>query len=170
MQRRLTADGSNVRAVSAYPGMARTNLISQARGFAPTMNRLVVRLFAQDSYLGALTTLHAATQDVPGNTLMVPMDSPTSADTPSSSNRPRRPKIRRRLSVRGPIGASHRQRRRRTKHCVAVRCRDRLRNLAGSEPSRRAAFSRKLPPVRKSGVTCSTYRSLLPLPRPSRAP
>ncbi|MFD5843068.1 oxidoreductase [Streptomyces chartreusis] len=67
LQRRLTAAGSPVRALAAHPGWAATNLQSNdaslLRGLAL---RLGNRLVAQDSRAGALPTLYAAVQDLPG--------------------------------------------------------------------------------------------------------
>ncbi|MEV5912557.1 oxidoreductase [Streptomyces chartreusis] len=67
LQRRLTAVGSPVRALAAHPGWAATNLQSNdaslLRGLAL---RLGNRLVAQDSRAGALPTLYAAVQDLPG--------------------------------------------------------------------------------------------------------
>jgi NAD(P)-dependent dehydrogenase (short-subunit alcohol dehydrogenase family) len=67
LQRRLAEAGSDVRAVAAHPGYARTHL--QAR----TGNRLqdaamvvLNRVVAQPAERGAWPTLHAATGDLPG--------------------------------------------------------------------------------------------------------
>ncbi|MFJ8605535.1 oxidoreductase [Streptomyces shenzhenensis] len=73
LQRRLTESGSPVRALAAHPGYAATNLQSH------TGNRLVHlflmignRFFAQDDRAGALPTLYAATQDLPGASYVGP--------------------------------------------------------------------------------------------------
>ncbi|GGX30940.1 oxidoreductase [Streptomyces chartreusis] len=67
LQRRLAEAGSPVRALAAHPGWAATNLQSNdaslLRGIAL---RLGNRLVAQDSRAGALPTLYAAVQDLPG--------------------------------------------------------------------------------------------------------
>jgi len=70
LQRRLDADR---RAVAAHPGYSATNLQSH------TSNRLQDvalalgnRLIAQDEEMGALPTLYAATQDVPGGSYVGP--------------------------------------------------------------------------------------------------
>ncbi|MGP4086285.1 oxidoreductase [Streptomyces sp. KR55] len=67
LQRRLTKSGSPVRAFAAHPGYAATNLQSHA---ASRVSRLVMslgnRLIAQDDKAGALPTLYAAVQDLPG--------------------------------------------------------------------------------------------------------
>ncbi len=73
LQRRLTAAGSPVRALAAHPGYAATNLQSHAgsavmRGFMKIGNRF----FAQDDRAGALPTLYAATQDLPGASYVGP--------------------------------------------------------------------------------------------------
>ena len=73
LQRRLTESGSPVRALAAHPGYAATNLQSHAgsavmRGFMKIGNRF----FAQDDSAGALPTLYAATQDLPGASYVGP--------------------------------------------------------------------------------------------------
>ena len=65
LQRRLTGAGSGVRAVAAHPGIATTNLTSHIRGIGGTLGRAFKHLF-NDAEHGALPTLYAATQDVPG--------------------------------------------------------------------------------------------------------
>jgi NAD(P)-dependent dehydrogenase (short-subunit alcohol dehydrogenase family) len=71
LQRRLTESGSSVRAVAAHPGIARTNLVAHLRGVSGFVNSLVLRLF-NDAAQGALPTLYAATQDIPGGTYVGP--------------------------------------------------------------------------------------------------
>ncbi len=71
LQRRLTAKGSSVRAVSAHPGIARTNLGAHLSGFRSAV-AAVGRIIAQDVEHGALPTLYAATQEIPGNSLVGP--------------------------------------------------------------------------------------------------
>ncbi|MGW1208725.1 oxidoreductase [Streptomyces sp. NPDC002499] len=73
LQRRLTESGSSVRALSAHPGWAATNLQSHdgsvlRRVFMRIGNRFV----AQDNKAGALPTLYAATQDLPGASYLGP--------------------------------------------------------------------------------------------------
>ncbi|MGY0063117.1 oxidoreductase [Streptomyces sp. LZ34] len=67
LQRRLTAAGSRVRALAAHPGWAATNLQG---GDANFLRRAAMRagnrIIAQDSKAGALPTLYAAVQDLPG--------------------------------------------------------------------------------------------------------
>jgi NAD(P)-dependent dehydrogenase (short-subunit alcohol dehydrogenase family) len=67
LQRRLTEAGSPVRALAAHPGWAATNLQSHDANFLRGLAlRLGNRLVAQDSRAGALPTLYAAVQDLPG--------------------------------------------------------------------------------------------------------
>ncbi|MFJ3671891.1 oxidoreductase [Streptomyces sp. NPDC090106] len=67
LQRRLTESGSPVRALAAHPGYAATNLQSHTGNpLLRTALRIGNRLFAQDDRAGALPTLYAATQDLPG--------------------------------------------------------------------------------------------------------
>ncbi|MDH6628383.1 NAD(P)-dependent dehydrogenase (short-subunit alcohol dehydrogenase family) [Streptomyces sp. LBL] len=73
LQRRLTASGSPVRALAAHPGYAATNLQSHAASpAARAVMRLSNRLFAQNDRAGALPTLYAATQDLPGASYVGP--------------------------------------------------------------------------------------------------
>ncbi|MDX3231504.1 oxidoreductase [Streptomyces sp. ME19-01-6] len=67
LQRRLTAAGSRVRALAAHPGWAATNLQGGDASFLRrTAMRVGNRFFAQDSKAGALPTLYATVQDLPG--------------------------------------------------------------------------------------------------------
>ncbi|ADI11434.1 dehydrogenase [Streptomyces bingchenggensis BCW-1] len=67
LQRRLTAAGSPVRALAAHPGWAATNLQGNDASFLRrAFMRMGNRLLAQDSKAGALPTLYAAVQDLPG--------------------------------------------------------------------------------------------------------
>ncbi|MBO4252466.1 oxidoreductase [Streptomyces griseorubiginosus] len=73
LQRRLTESGSAVRATAAHPGWAATNLQSHdgsvlRRLFMRVGNRFV----AQDNKAGALPTLYAAVQDLPGASYVGP--------------------------------------------------------------------------------------------------
>ena len=72
LQRRLTESGSTVRAVAAHPGVAETNLISHVGGFRGTVNKLLLWPITQDGQHGALPTLYAATQDIPGGSYIGP--------------------------------------------------------------------------------------------------
>jgi NAD(P)-dependent dehydrogenase (short-subunit alcohol dehydrogenase family) len=73
LQRRLSAAGSPVRALTAHPGLAATNLQSHDASLLRTLfYRLVNRLIAQDRDAGALPTLYAAVQDLPGASYVGP--------------------------------------------------------------------------------------------------
>lgn len=73
LQRRLTEAGSPVRALAAHPGYAATNLQSRtANPFARAFMRFGNRFLAQDDRAGALPTLYAATQDLPGASYVGP--------------------------------------------------------------------------------------------------
>ena len=73
LQRRLAASGSHVRALAAHPGWAATNLQSHTAN--PVSRALMAvgnRVLAQDDKGGALPTLYAATQDLPGASYVGP--------------------------------------------------------------------------------------------------
>ncbi|GHI06656.1 putative short-chain dehydrogenase/reductase [Streptomyces cellostaticus] len=73
LQRRLAEAGSSVRALAAHPGYAATNLQSHAA--SPLARAGMVfgnRFLAQDDKAGALPTLYAATQDLPGASYVGP--------------------------------------------------------------------------------------------------
>jgi NAD(P)-dependent dehydrogenase (short-subunit alcohol dehydrogenase family) len=73
LQHRLSEAGSPVRALAAHPGYAATNLQSHAEN--PVMRALMKfgnRFLAQDDSAGALPTLYAATQDLPGASYVGP--------------------------------------------------------------------------------------------------
>jgi NAD(P)-dependent dehydrogenase (short-subunit alcohol dehydrogenase family) len=72
LQRRLAAQASSVRAVSAHPGIARTALTAHVGGLRGIMVEMGVSVMAQDAEHGALPTLYAATQDIPGNSYVGP--------------------------------------------------------------------------------------------------
>lgn len=72
LQRRLTSSGSVVRAVAAHPGVAETNLISHVGGFQGAVSKLFLGPITQDGEHGALPTLYAATQDIPGGSYVGP--------------------------------------------------------------------------------------------------
>ncbi|WAZ26121.1 oxidoreductase [Streptomyces cinnabarinus] len=73
LQRRLGAAGSPVRALAAHPGWAATNLQGHDASFLRRLFlRLGNRLLAQDSEAGALPTLYAAVQDLPGASYVGP--------------------------------------------------------------------------------------------------
>jgi len=93
LQRRLTDTGSTVRAVAAHPGYAATNL--QGRTASPISNFFAAvanRLVAQSDTMGALPTLYAATEDIPGGTYVGPdgfrhMQGHPAVDTPAPKAR-----------------------------------------------------------------------------------
>ena len=73
LQRRLTGAGSEVRAVAAHPGWAATNLQSRTENVLQNALLAVAnKVVAQSDGMGALPTLYAATQDIPGNSYVGP--------------------------------------------------------------------------------------------------
>jgi NAD(P)-dependent dehydrogenase (short-subunit alcohol dehydrogenase family) len=66
LQRRLTASGSPLRSVAAHPGYTATNLQSHTESFQDHVMGLLNHVIAQPAAMGALPTLYAATEDVPG--------------------------------------------------------------------------------------------------------
>jgi NAD(P)-dependent dehydrogenase (short-subunit alcohol dehydrogenase family) len=73
LQRRLDEAGSPVRAHAAHPGYASTNLQSHtASGLQHRFMAVTNRLLAQSDAMGALPTLYAATQDLPGDSYIGP--------------------------------------------------------------------------------------------------
>ncbi|GAA1419789.1 oxidoreductase [Streptomyces thermospinosisporus] len=73
LQRRLTEAGSKVRSLAAHPGYSATNLQSHAANPVLRLGmRLANRLVAQSDRAGALPTLYAATQDLPGASYVGP--------------------------------------------------------------------------------------------------
>jgi NAD(P)-dependent dehydrogenase (short-subunit alcohol dehydrogenase family) len=72
LQRRLTKAASSVRVVTAHPGVATTNLISHVGGFQGTVNKVLLAPITQDGEHGALPTLYAATEDIPGGSYVGP--------------------------------------------------------------------------------------------------
>jgi NAD(P)-dependent dehydrogenase (short-subunit alcohol dehydrogenase family) len=73
LQRRLAAAGSDLRAVACHPGWAATNL--QGHTGSTIQNALLAlgnRLVSQSDEMGALPTLYAATQDIPGGSYAGP--------------------------------------------------------------------------------------------------
>ncbi len=73
LERRLTAAGSPVRAVAAHPGYAATNLQSHSGNPITTaMMTIANAVMAQSDAQGALPTLYAATEDVPGASYVGP--------------------------------------------------------------------------------------------------
>jgi NAD(P)-dependent dehydrogenase (short-subunit alcohol dehydrogenase family) len=73
LQRRLAEAGSDVRAVAAHPGYAATNLQNRTESFLQNGIMWVTnRVLAQSEEMGALPTLYAATQDIPGGSYVGP--------------------------------------------------------------------------------------------------
>ena len=73
LQRHLDEAGSALRAMAAHPGYASTNLQSSTENAVQnTVLAIGNRLFAQSGEMGALPTLYAATQDIPGNSYVGP--------------------------------------------------------------------------------------------------
>ncbi|MCW3017583.1 MAG: putative protochlorophyllide reductase [Solirubrobacterales bacterium] len=72
LQRRLAASGSSVTAMAAHPGYASTNLQSHTASFQDKLMAIGNRLMAQSAEMGALPTLFAATQDIPGGSYVGP--------------------------------------------------------------------------------------------------
>lgn len=86
LQRRLAEAGSSILSMAAHPGYAATNLQSRSDSklmeFA--MGKLGNRFLAQDAAGGALPTLYAATQDLPGDTFVGPKNGMRGAPAPCS--------------------------------------------------------------------------------------
>ncbi|MCU1677984.1 MAG: putative protochlorophyllide reductase [Frankiales bacterium] len=72
LQRRLAASGSSVTAMAAHPGYASTNLQSHTASFQDKLMAIGNKLMAQSAEMGALPTLFAATQDIPGGSYVGP--------------------------------------------------------------------------------------------------
>ncbi len=73
LERRLVAQGSAIRALAAHPGYAATNLQSHTGDpFSRFVMAVANRTIAQSDEMGALPTLYAATQDVPGGSYVGP--------------------------------------------------------------------------------------------------
>ncbi|WP_205472333.1 oxidoreductase [Nocardioides sp. SYSU D00038] len=73
LQRRLTAAGSTLRATGAHPGSTATDVTANTGSRLKTfVGRHGIRLVGMSPARGALSTLFAATMDVPGNTYVGP--------------------------------------------------------------------------------------------------
>jgi NAD(P)-dependent dehydrogenase (short-subunit alcohol dehydrogenase family) len=73
LQRRLGEAGSPVRALAAHPGWTATNLQGRTGSAIERAGSTIVnRLLAQSPDMGALPTLYAATQDLPGDSYVGP--------------------------------------------------------------------------------------------------
>ena len=71
LQAQLTEAGSAVRAITAHPGIARTNLAKRAGRPWPALDRYLGWLY-NDAEHGALPIEYAATEDVPGGSYVGP--------------------------------------------------------------------------------------------------
>jgi NAD(P)-dependent dehydrogenase (short-subunit alcohol dehydrogenase family) len=72
LQRRLDASGSSVISVAAHPGYAATNLQSHTQSIQDQIMGLANHVIAQSAAMGALPTLYAATEEVPGGAYIGP--------------------------------------------------------------------------------------------------
>jgi NAD(P)-dependent dehydrogenase (short-subunit alcohol dehydrogenase family) len=73
LQRRLSDAGSTVLATAAHPGYAATNLqFHSGRRALDLLSKVGNRLLAQDENGGALPTLYAALEDIPGDSYAGP--------------------------------------------------------------------------------------------------
>ncbi len=72
LQRRLDLAGSDVRALAAHPGYAATGLTAHFDGLLGRPLNLLTSLVASTAADGALPTLYAATQDLPGDSFIGP--------------------------------------------------------------------------------------------------
>jgi NAD(P)-dependent dehydrogenase (short-subunit alcohol dehydrogenase family) len=73
LQRRLAEAGSELRAVAAHPGWAATNLQHHTESrLQDGLMAIGNRIWAQNDEMGALPTLYAATQDIPGGSYVGP--------------------------------------------------------------------------------------------------
>ena len=73
LQRRLDEAGSSLRALAAHPGYASTELQGHSESrVMDALMKVANRAFAQSDEMGALPTLFAATEDLPGNSYVGP--------------------------------------------------------------------------------------------------
>jgi NAD(P)-dependent dehydrogenase (short-subunit alcohol dehydrogenase family) len=73
LQRRFAEAGSDLRAVAAHPGWAATNLQHHTESrLQDSLMAIGNRVWAQSDEMGALPTLYAATQDIPGGSFVGP--------------------------------------------------------------------------------------------------
>ena len=73
LERRLAEAGSDVHAFAAHPGYASTNLQSHTGNVVQnTLMAVGNKLLAQSEAMGALPTMYAATQDIPGGSYVGP--------------------------------------------------------------------------------------------------
>ncbi|BBJ42205.1 hypothetical protein SSPO_049230 [Streptomyces antimycoticus] len=98
LQRRLAASHSPVHALAAHPCWANTNLQGHDGG---ALSRVIMRVVAQDNKTGALPTLYAAVQDLPGASYVGPDGFGEARGPRPWSAAPRRPATRRRPGTCG---------------------------------------------------------------------
>ncbi len=72
LQRRLAEAGSELRAVAAHPGYARTQLQHHTESVLHRGVMAFTDLIAQTDEMGALPTVYAATEDIPGGSYAGP--------------------------------------------------------------------------------------------------
>jgi NAD(P)-dependent dehydrogenase (short-subunit alcohol dehydrogenase family) len=72
LQRRLDTAGSSLRSVAAHPGYAATNLQFHTESIQDKLMGIGNTIFAQSAAMGALPTLYAATEDIPGGSYVGP--------------------------------------------------------------------------------------------------
>ena len=72
LDRRARAAGLPVKALAAHPGYSATELVGKTGGIGGQIMAAATRLLGQRAELGALTTLMAATADLPGSTYVGP--------------------------------------------------------------------------------------------------
>jgi NAD(P)-dependent dehydrogenase (short-subunit alcohol dehydrogenase family) len=71
LQHRLAGSGSRVRSMIAHPGIAATGLLAH-RGRSSALAMRAMRFMINDAEHGALPSLYAATQDIPGGSYVGP--------------------------------------------------------------------------------------------------
>ena len=107
LQRRLTAAGSTLRATGAHPGSTATSITgSTGNGLKTFVGSFGHRLVGMPPWRGALTTVYAATMDVPGNTYIGPDGPREMTGWPVSVGRSRRasdPELARALWARSEV-------------------------------------------------------------------
>jgi NAD(P)-dependent dehydrogenase (short-subunit alcohol dehydrogenase family) len=72
LDRRLQASGSKVRAYAAHPGLVATPMYDQPAGARRGLSSRIMPRLGQAAEHGALPTIFALTQDLPGNTFVGP--------------------------------------------------------------------------------------------------
>ena len=72
LQRRLDVAGSSLRSVAAHPGYAATNLQFHTQSIQDKLMGIGNHILAQSAAMGALPTLYAATEDIPGGSYVGP--------------------------------------------------------------------------------------------------